>query len=112
MFFSTEISGRDLPNKTVCLTFDDGPGVTGGDGPGPRTLEIARFLRDRAIPGAFFTIGRFAAATKAIVEEVAQMGHLIGNHTYNHPTLAGQSGKAAGHDVALMAVDNAGGPQS
>ena len=40
MFFSTGISGSDLPDKTVCLTFDDGPGVPVREGSGPRTLEL------------------------------------------------------------------------
>jgi peptidoglycan/xylan/chitin deacetylase (PgdA/CDA1 family) len=58
MFFPNGLSGNDLPDKTVCLTFDDGPGETKEqDGPGPRTLELAQFLDSRAITATFFVLG-------------------------------------------------------
>jgi peptidoglycan/xylan/chitin deacetylase (PgdA/CDA1 family) len=38
-----------LPPHTVALTFDDGPG--------PRTAELARLLREQGVPGTFFVLG-------------------------------------------------------
>jgi peptidoglycan/xylan/chitin deacetylase (PgdA/CDA1 family) len=99
MYFSTGINGSDLADKTVCLTFDDGPGVTKGGGTGPRTLELARCLAEREIFATFFVIGRSGAAHRRIVEEVEQLGHLIGNHTYAHPFLANQTGRVAYREI-------------
>jgi peptidoglycan/xylan/chitin deacetylase (PgdA/CDA1 family) len=43
-----------FPPKTLCLTFDDGPGETIGDGPGPKTLKLAKFLNKNGIRATFF----------------------------------------------------------
>ena len=92
MFLSEGIRGYDLHAKTVCLTFDDGPGETRSAGdPGPRTLELAQFLHDRNITATFFMIGEFVEQHRGIVDEVSKLGHLIGNHTYDHTNLGGQS---------------------
>ncbi|HEY2251682.1 MAG TPA: polysaccharide deacetylase family protein [Planctomycetaceae bacterium] len=88
MFLDTEICGGGLPEKTLCLTYDDGPGVTCGDGPGPRTLEIGRFLADNKISAAFFAVGAHAARHPHILPQLKCWGHIIGNHTYNHLGLA------------------------
>ncbi len=34
MFFHVDIKGERLPYRTLCLTFDDGPG--------PRTFDLAK----------------------------------------------------------------------
>ena len=39
----------ELPPRCVALTFDDGPG--------PRSAELARLLRDEGMPGTFFVLG-------------------------------------------------------
>lgn len=100
MFFDPGLRGKCLPEKTVCLTFDDGPGSTSTNGPGPRTIELARFLAAEMIPATFFVIGQFAANQLEIVRRVAGMGHLIGNHTFNHPALKKTSGAFAAGEIA------------
>jgi peptidoglycan/xylan/chitin deacetylase (PgdA/CDA1 family) len=68
MFFVDGIFGNDLPDKTICLTFDDGPGKTEElSGPGPRTLELARFVAESKITATFFVIGERAAKDRDIV---------------------------------------------
>jgi len=84
MFFSKGLDGSDLPDKTICLTFDDGPGSTNGDGPGPQTLELATYLYEKRIPATFFVIGTFAKSKIALLKQVSKMGHLIANHTFDH----------------------------
>jgi peptidoglycan/xylan/chitin deacetylase (PgdA/CDA1 family) len=99
MFFGVGLNGNDLPPKTVCLTFDDGPGETQGSGPGPRTVELAQFLSERSIQATFFAVGEFAAGRRESVQAVAGMGHTIGNHTYSHPRLSGESGNFAADQI-------------
>jgi peptidoglycan/xylan/chitin deacetylase (PgdA/CDA1 family) len=89
MFFHNDIKGDGLPLRTVCLTYDDGPGATTGDGPGPRTEELGRYLFSRGIAAAFFVIGRHAERHRDILGRLKAWGHLIGNHTYSHPGLVG-----------------------
>src|SRR5712672_1415908 len=46
-------NGLSLPEATISLTFDDGPGETDGEGSGPRTPELAQFLADQGIAATF-----------------------------------------------------------
>jgi peptidoglycan/xylan/chitin deacetylase (PgdA/CDA1 family) len=87
MFFHADIKGDDLPRGALCLTYDDGPGATNGDGPGPRTAELADYLADRGVAATFFVIGRHAERHREVLARLRDGGHLIGNHTYSHPGL-------------------------
>ena len=79
MFFKEPLKGENLPDKTVCLTYDDGPG--------PNTINIARFLHSKGIAATFFVVGKYAFENEKILNELKELGHLIGNHTYTHPEL-------------------------
>jgi peptidoglycan/xylan/chitin deacetylase (PgdA/CDA1 family) len=87
MFSQSGFMGGSLPPKTLCLTYDDGPGATDGDGLGPHSLELAQFLSDQGIRATFFNIGQHAAQYPDVVSQVHDLGHLIGNHTLDHPSL-------------------------
>ena len=76
-----------MPEKTLCLTYDDGPGATHGPGPGPRTLELAGYLRDEGIPATFFMVGQHARLLADVPLAVSRLGHLVGNHTDTHRSL-------------------------
>lgn len=84
MFSAVSLNGSGLPEKTLCLTFDDGPGETSGDGPGPKTLRLAGYLREEKIPACFFMTGVHLAEFPAIAPQVYTLGHMIGNHSYTH----------------------------
>ncbi len=79
MFSIKDLKDFNLPDKTLCLTYDDGPG--------PYTLEIARFLNRYGIRACFFVVGIFAIEHPEILDELDQLGHIIGNHTFEHPDL-------------------------
>jgi peptidoglycan/xylan/chitin deacetylase (PgdA/CDA1 family) len=81
---SRQYYGNHLKEKTLCLTFDDGPGETSGYGPGPKTLQLAHLLYSYNVRATFFMVGRFIEQFKKIPPQVAALGHLIGNHTYSH----------------------------
>jgi peptidoglycan/xylan/chitin deacetylase (PgdA/CDA1 family) len=87
MYTDDLTSGLALPQKTICLTFDDGPGATDGGGTGPRTTQLAQFLSDQGIYATFFMVGKFASDLPDVLPQVESLGHLIGNHTYDHPNL-------------------------
>jgi peptidoglycan/xylan/chitin deacetylase (PgdA/CDA1 family) len=84
MFANIPFNGSSLPEKTLCLTFDDGPGETPGNGPGPKTLRLAQYLHTEKIRATFFMVGKHIEQFPSIVPEVARLGHVIGNHTYHH----------------------------
>lgn len=87
MFWDRPIVGNRLPSRTVCLTYDDGPGRTEGPGAGPRTAELGAFLHSQGIPATFFCVGRFARGAGDILASLREHGHLVANHTYDHPSL-------------------------
>ncbi|MZD08569.1 polysaccharide deacetylase family protein, partial [Streptomyces sp. SID5785] len=66
--------------RTMVLTFDDGPD--------PRyTPEILRTLRRHQVRAMFFVCGEMAVENKDLLREMADDGHVIGNHTWTHPLL-------------------------
>ena len=87
MFSKTSLVWVKPENRTLVLTYDDGPGqIEAGPGEaGPRTLELAEYLHYRGICATFFMIGKHAESHRNILKELANLGHLIGNHTYSHP---------------------------
>ncbi|GEC02808.1 hypothetical protein SSP24_04630 [Streptomyces spinoverrucosus] len=72
--------------RTMVLTFDDGPD--------PRyTPDILRTLREYDVRAMFFVCGEMAAANRDLLAEMAEDGHVVGNHTWSHPLLT-QLGRA------------------
>ncbi len=64
-------------NKTLYLTFDDGPDPTCT----PRVLALLRMYGAQA---TFFCLGKHALAHPEIVRIMAQYGHTVGHHTSKH----------------------------
>lgn len=64
-------------DPVAALTFDDGPHPEFT----PRLLDILEKYQAKA---TFFMVGKAAARYPKIVEQVAQAGHVIGNHTWDH----------------------------
>jgi peptidoglycan/xylan/chitin deacetylase (PgdA/CDA1 family) len=101
------LSAKALPQGTLCLTFDDGPGVTVGDGRGPKTDRLADYLADEGIRATFFVCGKYVDALPHVVRRAHEQGHLIANHTTHHPNLIDEL--AAGRDIVaeLTGTDRA-----
>ncbi len=66
--------------KEIWLTFDDGPHPT-------HTKKVLNILAAHQVKATFFVIGRNCAFYPATLKAIAEGGHRIGNHTYNHPRL-------------------------
>lgn len=88
----------------VALTFDDGPDPAWT----PRVLDT---LAGEGVQGAFFLIGRRAAAAPALVERMVREGHDLGNHTWSHRSLWGMGPAATRREVTAghAAITRAGG---
>src|SRR5205085_1368420 len=87
MFFDLDIKADRLAPKTICLTYDDGPGETPSPGPGPRTRGLGRYLFEQGIQATFFMLGQHIERYPSLPRELRAWGHLVGNHTYSHPCL-------------------------
>jgi peptidoglycan/xylan/chitin deacetylase (PgdA/CDA1 family) len=87
MFSHHGLYGKSLPDRTLCLTYDDGPGETGAGLPGPNTTELGRFLHQQAVRATFFVVGRHVEQFPDTLPRLREWGHIIGNHTYSHPGL-------------------------
>jgi peptidoglycan/xylan/chitin deacetylase (PgdA/CDA1 family) len=112
---TAQIFGNSLPEKTVVLTFDDGPDE--------HTLELAHYLADQGVKVTFFVNGRRYCKTldatgacvtpqetracndgqsqaavpgtvkhypESMIDEILALGHRIGNHTQDHCHLQGE----------------------
>jgi peptidoglycan/xylan/chitin deacetylase (PgdA/CDA1 family) len=63
--------------RTLVLTFDDGPGSR-------LTLPILKILADYNAKATFFLLGRNIAGQEEIVRQIAEQGHEICSHGYDH----------------------------
>ena len=73
-----------LPEKWVCLTFDDGPW--------PKTTEaLLDGLAQRGVKATFFLVGEQVADHQDTVRRMADEGHQIGLHTWHHVSLQGMT---------------------
>ncbi|MEU5767235.1 glycosyltransferase [Streptomyces asoensis] len=73
-----------VPDKTIALTFDDGPNPTWT----PQVLEI---LRKYDVPGTFFLVGSMVSRYPGIVRDMVEEGNEVGIHTFTHVDLSYQS---------------------
>ncbi|WP_007026672.1 glycosyltransferase, partial [Saccharomonospora iraqiensis] len=76
-----EVVSTGLPDRTIALTFDDGPDPTWT----PRVLEV---LDRHDVPGTFFVVGSMASRHPELVERIHRSGSELGVHTFTHPDLA------------------------
>lgn len=101
-----QLMGNELPEKTIALTYDDGPGA--------RTVELVEYLAEKGIPAAFFINGMKVPGKQLAIDEIVGRGHLLANHTQNHLQLTRQSSDKVVKEVAdtdaIIAAAQRGGP--
>jgi peptidoglycan/xylan/chitin deacetylase (PgdA/CDA1 family) len=78
--FGSPLIAQPRPGE-LALTFDDGPNPA-------FTPQLADILASHGVRATFFMLGSRAQAEPALVRQIASAGHLIGNHSWNHPNLA------------------------
>ncbi len=86
-------TGLKRGSKQIALTYDDGPND-------PHTLKLLEVLAKHNLKATFFMIGRYVRQRPDIVRDVAQAGHVIGNHTFNHPLLIFKSATDTSSELA------------
>ena len=91
-----ELSGREMPDKVLVLSFDDGPHRL-------YTAEILAILQRTRTPGVFFEVGRNLGSVDAagtvklgplapLAEGLSKAGCRVGNHSYTHAQLSKETG--------------------
>jgi peptidoglycan/xylan/chitin deacetylase (PgdA/CDA1 family) len=75
--FPYRAAGGFGSQKTVALTFDDGPNE-------PYTSQIAEYLDARNIQATFFQVGMCVERHPDTSQALLDAGHVIGNHSYAH----------------------------
>ena len=68
-----------VANKTIALTFDDGPG--------PYTEKLLDILDKYDAKATFFLIGSKVSARANTLRRMQARGHQLGNHSWSHPEL-------------------------
>lgn len=68
----------DISERVIYLTFDEGY----ENGYTPAILDT---LRDKGVKAAFFVTGHFIKTNPDLVIRMADEGHIIANHSNNHP---------------------------
>lgn len=88
-----EISPKQAEQKYIALTFDDGPHKE-------YTPVLLEGLKSRGVKATFFLMGENIPGNEAVVKQMQQDGHLIGNHSFRHIQLT-----KAGEDAVCKAVE-------
>ncbi|MGY0485644.1 bifunctional polysaccharide deacetylase/glycosyltransferase family 2 protein [Streptomyces sp. WG-D5] len=79
-----KVEDESVPDKTIVLTFDDGPNAT-------YTSKVLDILDDNDVPGTFFLVGSMAARYPDLVRQTVDEGNEVGIHSFSHVDLSYQS---------------------
>ena len=98
-----EIFGAALPEKTLVLTFDDGPHSR-------HTDRILAILKQHEIAAVFFQVGQNLGSVTAgavklsgnvqVSRRILQAGHSLANHSYTHAFLPKLNAQGLNHEIA------------
>ena len=72
--------GLPPTSRALALTYDDGPND-------PYTWRLMEVLERHRVKATFFLVGRFVQEKPEIARALAAAGHVLGNHTWEHPNL-------------------------
>ena len=79
-FHFKSICKGDGSEKTISITFDDGPH-------GEATEKVLAVLKDYNVSGTFFCIGKKIKDNTLLLKKMHDAGHIIANHSYAHGNL-------------------------
>ena len=80
--------------KVLYLTFDEGyeNGYTGA---------ILDTLKEKGVPATFFITGPYLEKNDDLISRMVAEGHIVGNHTVNHPNMPSKGTKEAMQEEIL-----------
>lgn len=85
----------DTTKKVVYLTFDEGY----ENGYTPKILDI---LKENNVKAAFFVTGPYIKQQADLVKRMVEEGHIVGNHTVNHPSLPAISDEKVKEEITKL----------
>lgn len=92
-WYGRTFAGNPGLSRQLALTYDDGPND-------PHTQRLLEVLARHNVRATFFLIGRYVKRRPEIAREIAQAGHVVGNHTFTHPLLIFKSGEEIRRELA------------
>lgn len=84
--------------KTLYLTFDEG--YENG-----YTAKILDVLKSTCTPAAFFITGGYIESEPELVKRMADEGHIVGNHTYKHPSMPQTDNQKLAEDIIHLSEE-------
>ena len=88
------ISKGDKNNKSIAITFDDGPDnlIT------PKVLDI---LSKENVKATFFVVGELSQANPNVLKRIVEEKHAIGNHSWTHPNFEKLNDEDSNKEIEL-----------
>lgn len=90
--------GDENQEKVIYLTFD--AGYENGN-----VEKILDVMREEGVVGSFFILGNLIERNPDLVLRMANEGHIVCNHTVNHPNLVGKSEET--FKAEILGLENA-----
>jgi peptidoglycan-N-acetylmuramic acid deacetylase len=81
--------------KNIYLTFDEG--YENG-----YTSKILDVLKEKKCPAVFFVTGPYIKENPDLIKRMIEEGHVVGNHTVNHPSMPAVSSEKAASEIAEL----------
>ncbi|WP_329186615.1 bifunctional polysaccharide deacetylase/glycosyltransferase family 2 protein [Streptomyces sp. NBC_01428] len=75
---------QSVPDRTIALTFDDGPTATW-------TPQVLKVLEENDVDATFFMVGSMISRYPGVVKSLVKQGNEVGIHTFTHVDLSYQS---------------------
>ncbi len=88
---------ENTEEKNLYLTFDEGyeNGYTGA---------ILDTLKEKGVPATFFITGPYLSKNYDLIKRMLDEGHIVGNHTVNHPNMPSK-GTASAMQEEILNLD-------
>ncbi|MBM7439871.1 bifunctional polysaccharide deacetylase/glycosyltransferase family 2 protein [Streptomyces sp. HB132] len=92
---------RSVPDRTIVLTFDDGPDPEWSG-------KVMDILDENDVPGTFFLVGSMISRYPDVVRRMVDEGDEVGVHTFTHVDLSYQSEARVKREIAQTQLALAG----
>ncbi|MFC9946327.1 bifunctional polysaccharide deacetylase/glycosyltransferase family 2 protein [Streptomyces pratensis] len=92
---------QSVPDKTIVLTFDDGPDPEWSG-------KVMDILDENDVPGTFFLVGSMISRYPDVARRMVDEGNEVGVHTFTHVDLSYQSEARVKREIAQTQLALAG----